>query len=329
MKFKEKMKKFLACNIAQNDNFEENKRKIIVVYWPTASGKTSLSIDIAKQIDSEIISTDSRQIFSWLDIWTWKVTKTEMQWITHHIIDIITPDKEYSVWEFKVLAEKKINEIYSRWKIPILCWGTWLYIDSLIYDFDIPKIPKDDNIRNTLEQEVKEYWNEYIYNKLLEIDPEYAKELHPNNTRYVIRAIEVKLLTWISKKDFREEKTLKYDTLFLTPYNGNREKLYNNIDKRVKQMFDEWLIEEVKELLKTYSKNDFWMKTIWYKEVATYLLDTWNDYVWDKKLNLWEKAKLWIKLNLEETIELVQKNNRNYAKKQLTWFRKYEIDKNI
>lgn len=285
-------------------NNKTNKQKIIVIYWPTASWKTSLSIDIAKQINSEIISTDSRQIFAWLDIWTGKVTENEKDWIIHHMIDIITPDNNYSVWEFKAEAEKIIWEIYSKWKIPILCWWTWLYIDSLIYDFNIPKIPADENIRGNLEEEALEFWNEYVYNKLKQIDPDYANELHPNNIRYIIRAIEVKLLTWKSKKEFREEKNLKYDTLFLTPYDQDRKKLYQNIDKRILIMFEQWLIDEVKKLLeKWYKKDDFWMKTIWYKEVIDYL--NW-------------------KLSLQECIELVQKNNRNYAKKQLTWFRKYE-----
>ena len=309
------------------DNFIQNgnqRKKIIVIYWPTASWKTSMSIEVAKYISSEVISTDSRQIFKNLDIWTWKITEDEKEGIKHHLIDIIKPDMSYSVWEFKELAEEKLEEIYSKWKIPILCWGTGLYIDSLIYDFNIPRIPADEKIRNELEKEAEKYWNEYVYNKLVKIDPEYAKELHSNNIRYVIRAIEVKMLTWKSKMDFREEKILKYDTLFLTPYNGDREYLYNRIDKRVGMMFDDGLVDEVKWLLKIYDKDDFWMKTIWYKEVINYIQWNWKEYKWAEKLQLWEKEKQWIKLDLEETIELVQKNNRNYAKKQLTWFRKYE-----
>ncbi len=280
-----------------------NKQKLIVIYWPTASWKTGLSIEIAKYLSSEIISTDSRQIFKYLDIWTWKVTPSEMSWIKHHMIDIITPDIDYSVWEYKVEVEKIITDIIKKWKIPILCWWTWLYIDSLIYDFDIPKIPADNNLREELEKQRLEFWNKYIWDKLNEIDPDYAKEIHPNNYRYVIRAIEVKILSWKSKMEFRTGKTLKYDVLFLTPYNGNREDLYKKIDFRIKQMFDFWLIDEVKNLLKTYTKDDFWLKTIWYKEVIDYL-----DWVF----------------SLDETIELVQKHNRNYAKRQLTWFRKYE-----
>ena len=323
MNFKEKLNNFL--------NKESDLKKIIVIYWPTASGKTWLSIEVAKEFGSEIISTDSRQIFKHLDIGTGKITEEEKEWIPHHMLDIISPDSEYSVWEFKVKAEEKIEEIYSKWKIPILCWGTGLYIDSLIYDFNIPKIPADEDLRKKLEKEAEKYWNKYVWDKLNKIDPNYATELHFNNIRYVIRAIEVKMLTGKSKFDFREEKTLKYDVLFLTPYNGNREYLYSRIDKRVGMMFDDGLVWEVKELLKTYSKDDFWMKTIWYKEVIDYLenidsIEEDKKIVWIKwkKLSLWEKVKQWLSLDLNETIELVQKNNRNYAKTQLTWFRKYE-----
>ncbi len=136
MNFKEKIDKFL--------NIDSKKQKIIVVYWPTASWKTGLSIEIAKYINSEIISTDSRQIFKELDIWTWKVTDDEMDWIPHYMLDIISPDSEYSVWEYKVEAETIISNIINDKKVPILCWGTWLYIDSLIYDFDIPNVPADE-----------------------------------------------------------------------------------------------------------------------------------------------------------------------------------------
>lgn len=292
----EKLKKFL-------DN-KSLKPKIIVIYWPTWSWKTSLSIGLAKEVPSEVISTDSRQIFKYLNIGTGKITEKEKEWITHHMIDIVEPNQNYSVWEFKQEAEKIIDEIYKKWKIPILCWWTGLYIDSLIYDFKIPRVPASEEIRNKLEEEREKYWNEYIYQKLVEIDPEYARELHPNNYRYVIRAIEVKMITWKSKTEFREEKTLKYDTLFLTPEIINdRKKLYERIDKRVGMMFDEWLIEEVENLLKKwYKKDDFWMKSIWYKEIIDYLDN---------------------KITLPEVIALVQKNNRNYAKKQYTWFRKY------
>ena len=291
----EDLKKFLEK--------KSDKNKIIVIYWPTACGKTDLSIKIAKFLNSEIISTDSRQIFKWLDIWTGKVTEEEKKGIIHHMIDIVEPNQEYSVWEFKKEAEKIIKNIFRKWKIPILCWGTWLYIDSLIYDFKIPKVPADPILREKLEDERIKFWNEFIWKKLQEIDPDYASELHPNNYRYVIRALEVKILTWKSKKEFREEKNLKYDTFFITPYDWNREKLYKKIDLRIKSMFENWLLEEVKDLLTKHKKTDFWMQTIWYKEIIDF-------FEW--------------KLSFDDCVALVQKHNRNYAKRQLTWFRKYE-----
>ena len=282
---------------------KSDKNKIIVIYWPTACGKTDLSIKIAKFLNSEIISTDSRQIFKWLDIWTGKVTEEEKEGIIHHMIDIVEPNQEYSVWEFKKEAEKIIKNIFKKWKIPILCWWTWLYIDSLIYDFKIPKVPADLILREKLEDERIKFWNEFIWKKLQEIDPDYASELHPNNYRYVIRALEVKILTWKSKKEFREEKNLKYDTFFITPYDWNREKLYKKIDLRIKSMFENWLLEEVRDLLTKYKKTDFWMQTIWYKEIIDF-------FEW--------------KLNFDDCVALVQKHHRNYAQRQLTWFRKYE-----
>ena len=282
---------------------KSDKNKIIVIYWPTACGKTDLAIKIAKFLNSEIISTDSRQIFKWLDIWTGKVTEEEKEGIIHHMIDIVEPNQEYSVWEFKKEAEKIIKNIFKKWEIPILCWGTWLYIDSLIYDFKIPKVPADPILREKLEDERIKFWNEFIWKKLQEIDPDYASELHPNNYRYVIRALEVKIFTWKSKKEFRKEKNLKYDTFFITPYDWNREKLYEKIDLRIKSMFENWLLEEVRNLLTKYKKTDFWMQTIWYKEIIDF-------FEW--------------KLNFDDCIALVQKHNRNYAKRQLTWFRKYE-----
>jgi tRNA dimethylallyltransferase len=289
------------------DNFLNNnskKDKIIVIYWPTACWKTWMSIEIAKKLNTEIISTDSRQIYKYLNIWTWKVTEKEKSWVPHHMLDIINPDENYSVWIFKEESEKIINEIQNKWKIPILAWGTWLYIDSLIFDFNIPRVVADLELRKKLEEEAENFWKDFIYEKLKNIDPEYALELHPNNLNYVIRAIEVKTITWKSKSEFREEKSLKYDTLFLTPYTWDREALYNKINLRVWMMFEDWLVDEVKKLLEIwYKKTDTWMKTIWYKEVVSYL----------------ERE-----IDLETCISQVQQFNRNYAKRQLTWFRKYE-----
>ncbi len=280
-----------------------SKKKIIVVYWPTACWKTSLAVDIAKQLKTEIISTDSRQIFKNMDIWTAKATKQEMWWVKHHMIDIISPNEQYSVWEFKNESEKLIKNLHKNDYIPILVWWTWLYIDSLIYNFDIPKIPADWNLRKNLENQAKQFGNDYIYNQLLEIDPKYAKTLHPNNLNYIIRAIEIKTLSWKSKSEFIWNKILKYDVLFITPYDWDREKLYERINLRVDIMFEQWLLQEVEKLLKIYSRNEFSMKTIWYEETISYID--------------WE-------IDFEQTKELIKKNSRNYAKRQLTWFRKYD-----
>lgn len=277
--------------------------KIIIIYGPTACWKTSLSIDLAKKLWTEIISADSRQIYRFLDIWTWKVTKDEMQGITHHMLDIIDPSEEYSVWQFKKEAETLISNISNSWKIPIICWWTWLYLDSLVYNFSMPEIAPNWKLRSELEEMRNKLWNKAIWNKLQSIDPEYAKELSPENYRYVIRWIEVKMMTWESKKTLKKMLPPKYDTLMITPFDWNRELLYENIWKRIDEMFEKWLIDETCSLLdKWYKKDDFWLNTIWYKEVISYLE--------------WETS-------LEECINLVKQHNRNYAKRQLTWFRKY------
>ena len=278
--------------------------KLVVIYGPTAAGKTSMSIDIAKKLDSEIISTDSRQIFKYMEIWTAKVTKDEMDGVRHHMVDFLDPNDEFSVWEYKHEAEKIMNNLYKKNKVPILVWWTWLYIDSLIYDFEIPEVLADWDLRKKLEQEAKDFWVDYVYRQLVDIDPEYAKELHPNNVQYVIRAIEVMKKSWISKWGAKKEKKLKYDVLFLTPYTGDREWLYNRINYRVDLMFEQWLEDEVKWLIgKWYNKNSFWMKSIWYEEYFMYL-----DWIY----------------TFEEMINKIKQNTRNYAKRQLTWFRKYK-----
>lgn len=269
-----------------------------------------MSIDVAQYLESEIISTDSRQIFQNMDIWTGKITPEETKGIPHHMIDIIAPDRSYSVWEFKKIAEDHIQRLYDAGKIPILCWGTGLYIDSLIYDFDIPSPPSDDHLRSKLEAQALEFGNQYVFDQLLALDPDYDRGLHPNNLRYVIRALEVKILTGKSKSSFKQEKKLKYDVLFLSPEGPDvmysqtyRDWLYDRINTRVEQMFQQGLIDENKQLLEAwYKKTDFGMKSIWYTEVQEYL--EWN-------------------ISLEEALSQVQQNSRNYAKRQLTWFRKY------
>lgn len=276
-----------------------SKPKLVVIYWPTGSGKTAMSIDIAKQLDTEIISTDSRQIFKYMDIGTWKITPEETEWVVHHMIDIIEPNKEYSVGQFQEEWQKIIDKLHSEGKIPMLVWGTGLYIDSLIYNWDFPTAPTDSEVR----VEIELMSPDEVYNELEKVDPEVAKEIHPNNVRRVQRALEIYRLTGKSKKEFAHEKELKYDVLFLTPYQGDREELYDRINRRVEKMVDEWLVEEIEWLFaKGYTQNDFWMNSIGYQEFFPYLRNG---------------------ITLDEAIAEVQQNSRNYAKRQLTWFRKY------
>ena len=297
------------------DQFLEKKSdlpKIILVYWPTACGKTGLSIEIAKYIQSEIISVDSRQIYRWLDIGTGKVTATEMQWITHHMLDIADPAEVFSVVNYREMTTPMLQKLYEEKKIPILCGGTGLYIDSIIYERSYPTAEIDWDFRNELETYRITHGNDALWEKLHAIDPTYADTLHPNNYRYVIRGIEVYTKSGQSKWSIIDTSQLKYDTLFITPYNWDRPGLYSKIDFRVKEMFDNWLVEEVEYIMDNLSDqllqncNNWscpWLASIWYTEVVDYLQ--------------------W-KITLENCISLVQQHNRNYAKRQITWNKKYD-----
>lgn len=285
-------------------NKKSDNKKLVVIYGPTASWKTKMSIDIAKKLNSEIISTDSRQIFRELDIWTAKISKEEMNWIKHHMIDICNLDEQYSVWEYKKEAEKIMDWLYLQNKIPIFAWWTWLYIDSLIYNFQIPKVIWDKKLREQLEKEASEFWVDYIYEKLKKLDPKNYNKVHKNNIQYVIRALEVIIISGKSKYINPVKKQLKYDVLFLTPYDWNREKLYERINYRVDLMFEQGLEEEIKNLItKWYTKKSFWLKSIWYSQYFDYL-DSFYTF--------------------EEMKNKIKQHSRNYAKRQLTWFKKYE-----
>jgi len=258
-----------------------------------------MSIDIAKTLGTEIISTDSRQIFRGMDIGTGKIREEEKEGIVHHMIDIIEPNESYSVGEYKLEAEKHMLTIWNKGKIPMLVWGTGLYIDSLIYESSIGAMPSDAKLRQSFDI----YNDSELYEKLEAIDPEYARELHLNNRPYIERALEVKILSGKSKKDFRSEKKLRYDVLFLTPYLWDREALYHRINQRVGMMFTEWLEVEVRWLLSAwYTRDDFGMKSIGYSEFYPYFDG---------------------EISLSEVEEKIAQHSRNYAKRQCSWFQKY------
>jgi tRNA dimethylallyltransferase len=277
--------------------------KIIIVYGPTACGKTGLSIELAKHLKTEVISADSRQVFRYMDIGTGKVTREGMQWIPHHMLDIRNPDEQYSVGEFQKEVFSLIKDLHDKGVVPILCGGTGLYLDAIAFHFSIPPMEPDWEYRNMLDELRLEHGNEYLWNRLHIIDPIYAESIHPNSHHAVIRALEVFEKTGKSKSELRTKNEPLFDILFLTPYDDNREKLYERINTRIDGMFAQGLVEEVQDLLsKWYSPHCKGLGTIGYKEVIEYL---------DSKCSL------------TECKEKIQQGNRNYAKRQLTWFRKY------
>ena len=288
---------------------KSEKPKIIVIYGPTACGKTALSLDIAEHLRSEIVSVDARQIYRWLDIGTGKIQPSEMRWIPHHMLDVLDVREAFSVVDFKSMSFPILTRIQSEWKIPILCGGTGLYIDSLIFERSYSEGEIDWSLRNELEDFRQKNGNEALWQKLYEIDKSYAETLHVNNYRYVIRGIEVFTKTGKSKWAIQDTPEPIFDTLFLTPYDGNREALYTKINARVEEMFDSWLVEEVEYIVRSLFWGDIQktfacpgLATIGYKEVIDFLTG---------------------KYTLEKTIELVQQHNRNYAKRQITWNKKY------
>lgn len=286
-----------------------NKPKLLVIYWPTACGKTALTIEIAKQYNGEVINADSRQIYRGMNIGTGKVTQEEMQGVPHHLLDILDIHEMYGVGEFAPEARRIIADITARGKLPILSGGTGLFIDSVIGNFTIPEVPADWEYRDELEAFRDKEGNEALWEKLNAVDPDYASELDPRNYRYVIRGLEIWKATWQSKKVLGQKTESPYDFLRITPYDGDREKLYNKINQRVEEMFRMGLIEEVSNLLWAHNPADEdilsllpGLNAIGYREILPYLAQT---------------------QSLERTLELVQQNSRHYAKRQLTWFRRY------
>lgn len=279
-------------------------KKLLIIAGPTAVGKTDISIKLAKKLNGEIISADSMQIYKYMDIGSAKIQKNDMQGIEHHLIDVVEPSQEFSVAEFKDIASKIIDDIISRGKYPIVAGGTGLYINSLIYNYDFANTCKDDEYREYLKLLSEEKGKEYVHNLLLDVDINSYNKLYPNDLKRVIRALEVYKVTGKTIGELNENSNL-YDI----PYDINyyvltmdRSKLYERINLRVDIMIEKGLINEVIKLKDMgYNSNMQSMKGIGYKEILYYLEG---------------------KITLEEAIELIKKGSRNYAKRQLTWFRK-------
>ena len=254
-----------------------SKPKVIVICGPTASGKTALSIELAKKINGEIVSADSMQIYKDMNIGTAKTTTEEMQGIKHYLQDFVEPDKRYSVADYKIDAEKAIEEILSKGKIPIVVGGTGLYVDSLIYGIEYQDIEFDEKYRKELEDIALKNGLETLYKKAQDIDPEAIKKISCNDKKRIMRVLEIYKATGKTKTEQEIEsrkKEVKYDYKVFA-IDWEREKLYERINKRVDIMIEKGLIEEVENLLKKYKEFPTAMQGLGYKEVVEYL----NGYV--------------------------------------------------
>lgn len=279
------------------------KPKVIVICGPTASGKTALSIELAKQIDGEIVSADSMQIYKDMDIGSAKPTKEEMQGIKHYMLDFVSPEERYSVAEYKKQAVLAIEEIIQKGKTPIIVGGTGLYVDSLIYGIEYPEIEFDEEYRKELENIAETEGLEILYNKAKEIDSEAIKHISKNDKKRIIRILEIYKATGKTKTEqeaLSRQNDIPYDYKVFA-INMDRQLLYDRINKRVDIMIEQGLVEEVKQVSEKYKKYPTAMQALGYKEIKEYLDGN---------------------LNLEEAIEKVKQETRRYAKRQLTWFRK-------
>lgn len=280
----------------------KNKENLFILIGPTAIGKTDLSIKLAQMMNGEIISADSMQIYKYMNIGSAKVTKEEMQEVPHHLIDNVYPDEDFTVANYKNHATTLISNINKEGRLPIIAGGTGLYINSIVYNLQFTEVPPSESIRNQLEL----LSNEDLYKELENIDNTSANKLNVNDRKRVIRALEIYKSTGKTmseyNKDFRMENQ-DYN-LVMIGLNMDRARLYDRINRRVDVMINSGLIDEVKGLLEMgYNKNLVSMQGIGYKEIIMYLEE---------------------EISLDESIALIKQKSRNYAKRQLTWFRRDE-----
>lgn len=280
------------------------KPKVVVIVGPTASGKTKLSIELAKKIDGEIISSDSMQIYKEMDIGTAKVTKEEMQGINHYLVDFVSPDARYTVSDFKKDSKKSIKEIISKGKIPIVVGGTGLYINSLIYGIEYQDMKFDEQYRNKLIQIAEtEEGLKKLYEQAYKIDPEATEKISQNDKKRIIRILEIYKSTGKTKTEqeiLSRQKGVDYD-FKVFGITMERGKLYERINHRVDVMIEQGLEDEVRKLISKYSEFPTSMQGLGYKEVVQYFNG---------------------ELSRVEMIEKIKQESRRYAKRQLTWFRK-------
>ena len=280
------------------------KKPLIVIGGPTACGKTGFSIKLAKKIDGEIISADSMQVYRYMDIGTAKVTPEEADGVPHYLIDEFDPDEEYNVMLFQQKAKTYMEEIWAKGKTPILVGGTGFYINALLYDNDFTETENDTSYREECYKLAQEQGPEVLFERLKEVDPEYAAIMHANNVKRVTRALEYHYLTGQKFSEHnaeQKEKETPYDAAVII-LNMDREKLYERIELRIDLMMQEGLLDEVKGLLdKGYTPDLVSMQGIGYKEFIPYFNG---------------------ECTLEEAVTQLKTNTRRFAKRQLTWFRR-------
>ncbi|MFQ8603298.1 MAG: tRNA (adenosine(37)-N6)-dimethylallyltransferase MiaA [Anaerovoracaceae bacterium] len=279
--------------------------KIVAVAGPTAVGKTKFAIEIAKKFNGEIVSCDSMQLYKYMDIGSAKPTEEEIAQVKHHLIDFIDPRDDFSVAQYQSLAKKAIKDILNREKLPVISGGTGLYLNSIIYEMDFSRSCRDIDYRKELEHIAAQQGSQALHNMLERADKEASLSIHPNNTKKIIRALE-RIHQGEGKikafKDIKQE-TRDYDTVIIG-LTRNRQELYERINQRVDVLMQTGLLDEVKALLdKGLTPEHISMKAIGYKEIMDYFLG---------------------KYDLETAVDKVKKNTRHYAKKQLTWFRRYD-----
>ena len=285
--------------------------KVVIIVGPTASGKTSLGIKLAKKVSAiggpasgwqggEIISADSRQIYRGLDIGTAKPSLQERQAISHHLIDIRKLNQDYTVAQYKRDCVKAIKDISSRGKLPIIVGGTGLYIKAVVDNLTIPQVKADPLLRKELKQELQDRGLSFLYKELIKIDPEAAYIVDPRNPRRVIRALEIALSTKRPFSQTRRQGKPLFNFLQIG-IDHPKEKLRKRIDKRIDAMIEQGLVDEVRNLIKKYPAGTHAFEAIGYREIINHLQG---------------------KISLEEAIGLMKKNTWHFAKRQLTWFRK-------
>lgn len=291
------------------------KQPIIVLTGPTAVGKTALSIKLAKEINGSIISADSMQVYKQMDIGSAKITPEEMCGVKHYLIDILEPFDEFNIYLFKQYAKEAMKEICAEGKIPIVAGGTGFYIQSLIYDIDFTEDENNFEIRDKYEKILAEKGKDYLYELLKNVDLKSTETIHVNNTKRVIRALEFFEINGTPISEHNEKESLKE-----SPYNfeyfvltKSRDKLYEDIDKRVDIMLENGLVDEVIRLKELgLSRNNISMQGIGYKEILDYLDGL---------------------ITLDEAVYIIKRETRHFAKRQLTWFRREKkvtfVDKDL